>query len=318
MIAIENEALSRVPLKTVDEKGLSKTIVSFQQVWSERRHIAGRLFHNAAPIVHGRTKAWEILSRVFFIFKTNQLIKGETAMSSIWSKTIQPGGKWSGTVSRGRLLRFTALEAGANLSLLLYNAKDLTERYNMPDTLKAQYTSHLTKGNVLMSDNGRSLASIVEDQLGWHDTISGYTSREATDAKYGRTAYQELRNEWLRSGQENFAVELVRNGLGVRDLVPVVNLFSKVFCDEQGRMHFSPEHCRAGAAVTLRTDMEVLLVLSNTPNPLDPSSEYPSVPVHFEVLEADAIAEDDFCLNYRPENRRAYENTQEYYLLQGL
>ena len=239
-------------------------------------------------------------------------------MSSIWSTTIRPGGKWSGYISRGRLLRFTALGAGANVSVLFYNAKDLTERYNMPDTLKAQHTSHLTKGNVLMSDNGRSLASIVDDQLGWHDTISGYTSRAATDAKYGKTTYQELRNEWLRSGQENFAVELVRNGLGVRDLAPVVNLFSKVYCDEQGVMHFSPEHCQAGAAVTLRTDMDVLLVLSNTPNPLDPSGDYPSVPVQIEVLEAEAVLVDDYCLNFRPENRRAYENTQQYYLLQGL
>ena len=26
--------------------------------------------------------------------------------------------------------------------------RDTSERYNMPDTLKAQYTAHLTKGNV--------------------------------------------------------------------------------------------------------------------------------------------------------------------------
>lgn len=239
-------------------------------------------------------------------------------MSAIWSTTIRPGGKWSGTISRGRLLRFTALEAGANVSLLLYNAKDLTERYNMPDTLKAQHTSHLTKGNVLMSDNGRVLASIVDDQLGWHDTISGYTNRSATDAKYGKTTYQEQRNERLQSGQENFAVELIRNGLGVRDLVPVVNLFSKVQCDEQGNMHFITDHCPAGSAVTLRTDMDVLLVLSNTPNPLDPGTAYPSAPVQIEVLPSEPADDNDYCLNYRPENKRAFENTREYYTLLGV
>ncbi|WP_138754696.1 urea amidolyase associated protein UAAP1 [Paenibacillus sinopodophylli] len=239
-------------------------------------------------------------------------------MSSIWSTTIRPGGKWSGTISRDRLIKFTALEAGANVSILLYNAKDLTERYNMPDTLKAQHTSHLTRGNVLMSDNGRSLVSIVEDGLGWHDPLCGYTTREFTDKKYGKTTYQELRNDWLHSGQENLAVELVRNGLGVRDLMPVVNLFSKVFCDELGNMKYAMDHCSAGASVTLRSDMDVLLVLSNTPNPLDPRTEFPSVPVLVEVLEAEAVQADDYCLNYRPENRRAYENTQEYYLLQGL
>lgn len=236
-------------------------------------------------------------------------------MKNIWSATLRPGEKWSGTIGKGKLLRFTALEAGANLAVLLYNAKDLSERYNMPDTLKAQHTAHLTRGNVLMSDNGRVLASIVEDSLGWHDAISGCTTRESTEAQYGKTTYQEMRNEWLRSGQENLVVELVRNGLSRRDLVPVVNLFAKVYCDDQGDMHFCPEHCPAGATVTLRTEMEVLLVLSNTPNPLDPRKEYPAVPVKIEVLPAAEVDPLDYCVNYRPENRRAFENTWEYHSL---
>lgn len=238
-------------------------------------------------------------------------------MNGLWNKTLLPGEKWSGLIGRNKLIRFTALDAGANVSMLLYNAKDLTERYNMPDTLKAQHTAHLTKGNILMSDNGRALASFVEDSLGWHDTLSGYTTREATDAKYGSTRYQELRNEWLRSGQENFAVELVRNGLGIRDLVPVVNLFSKVYCADNGDMHFSEEHCPTGAMITLRTEMDILLVLSNTPNPLDPKAAYPSVPVLIEVSSSLPANTSDYCFNYRPENQRAFENTWEYYILLG-
>jgi urea carboxylase-associated protein 2 len=240
-------------------------------------------------------------------------------MNNLWSTTISPGGKWSGKISKGKLIRFTALESGANLSLLLFNALDLTERYNMPDTLKAQYTSRLTKGNVLMSDNGLAMASFVEDQLGWHDTISGYTSRKATDEKYGKTTYQELRNEWLRSGEENFAVELLRNGLGVRDLAPVVNLFSKVNCDDNGTMRFSLNHCPQGATITLRTEMEILLVLSNTPNPLDPSKTYPSVPVKMEIESATPVdVSTDECVNHRSENRRAFENTWTYQSLLNL
>jgi urea carboxylase-associated protein 2 len=236
-------------------------------------------------------------------------------MSSLWSKTIESGGKWSGTISRGKLLRFTTLGGGANLTMLMYNAFNVSERYNMPDTLKAQHTAHLTKGNVLMSDNGRVLASIVEDSIGWHDTICGYTSRAATDAKYGVTTYQQLRNDWLHSGQENLAVELVRNGLSVRDLGPVVNLFSKVYGDDLGDLHYCTDHCPAGASVTLRTEMDMLLVLSNTPNPLDPSMSYPSVPVKLDVLDAVPLDTDDYCVNYRPENRRAFENTWDYYTL---
>jgi uncharacterized protein YcgI (DUF1989 family) len=82
-------------------------------------------------------------------------------MNNLWSTTIPPGGKWSGKISGGKFIRFTALERGANVSLLMFNALDLTERYNMPDTLKAQYTARLTKGNILMSDNGLAMVSLV-------------------------------------------------------------------------------------------------------------------------------------------------------------
>jgi uncharacterized protein len=236
-------------------------------------------------------------------------------MNAIWEKVLIPGEKWSGPVGRGKLLRFTALEEGANVALLLYNLKDLTERYNMPDTLKEQHTSKLTKGHLLMSDNGRALASIVEDDLGWHDTISGVSTREQTDARYGKTSYQELRNDWLRSGYENLTVELVRNGLSRRDLVSGVNLFSKVQCDAAGDMHYIIDHCLKGATVTLRTEMDLLMLLSNTPNPLDPRESYPSVPVKVEVFRSEPVTENDYCYNFKPENQRAFVNTWNYYKL---
>ncbi|MGJ7922865.1 urea amidolyase associated protein UAAP1 [Neobacillus sp. LXY-4] len=238
-----------------------------------------------------------------------------TTSAFILSKTIPEGGKWSSRIARGKKLTFTALQDGANVSLLFYNANDLSERYNMPDTLKAQHTAHLTTGNVLMSDNGRVLASIIQDSLGWHDTISGYNTRTQIDEKYGKTTYQDCRNDWYRSGEENLAVELFRNGLTTRDLGPVLNLFSKVYCDEDGNMQFVAGHAKKGDTITLRTEMDVLMVVSNTPNPLNPSRTYPSTPINLSITDAEPLQEDDVCLNHRPENRRAFENTWDYLLL---
>lgn len=238
-------------------------------------------------------------------------------MKKIWSRTLRPGEKWSGNIGRGKYIHFKALGDDANVSMLMYNMLDTSERYNMPDTLKAQCISSLTKGNVLMSDNGRVLASIVEDSLGWHDTISGYTTRLLTDEKYGKTTYQEMRNDWYRCGEENFKMELVRNNMSARDLVPCVNLFSKVYIEEDGSMHFEEGHCKEGATVTLRTEMDMIFIVSNTPNPLDPAKEFPSVPVSIEVYDAPEVDLTDECVNYRPENYRAFENTWEYYNLLG-
>lgn len=239
-------------------------------------------------------------------------------MQAIWKRTLRPGEKWSGAIGKGKYVHFKAFGDEANVALLMYNLHDKTERYNMPDTLKAQYTAHLTRGNVLMSDNGRVLAAIVEDSLGWHDTITGLTTREMTDEKYGATTYQAQGNEWLRSGMENVAVELVRNGLSLRDLVPCVNLFSKVYITADGGMHYEPGWCTEGSTVTLRTEMDSVVILSNTPNPLNPAEQWPAVPVEVTVYDAPQTDLTDECVQHRPENFRAYENTWDYLNLLGL
>jgi urea carboxylase-associated protein 2 len=239
-------------------------------------------------------------------------------MQRIWSIDLRPGEKWSGTVGAGKLLRFTALGDDANLALLLYNANDKSERYNMPDTLKAQYTARLAEGNVLMSDNGRVLASIVEDSLGWHDSICGLTTRAMTDERYGKTTYQGEGNQWLRSGMENVAIELMRNGMTLRDLVPCVNLFSKVYVNDDGTMHYAPGWCKDGAVVALRTEMNVVVILSNTPNPLNPSTSYPSASVRVEVFPARLPEATDKCVLHCQQNIRAFQNTWDYRNLSGF
>ncbi|MFI3206073.1 MAG: DUF1989 domain-containing protein [Clostridia bacterium] len=238
-------------------------------------------------------------------------------MKNIFTKEFKPGEKWSGLIGKSKYIHFKALGNNANVSVLFYNMLDKSEKYNMPDSLKAQYTAHLTKGNIFMSDNGRVLASIVEDSTGWNDTICGHTSRKMTDEKYGKTTYQTQCNDYYKCGEENFKVELVRNNMGMRDLAPCVNLFSKVFVEEDGSMHYDTEHCKKGATITLRTEMDILIVISNTPNPLDPSEEYPSVPVTMEVYDAPETDLMDECVNHRHENYRAFENTWEYYNLLG-
>ena len=70
-------------------------------------------------------------------------------MQKLFTKEFRPGEKWSGLIGKNKYIHFKALGDNANVSILLYNMRDTSERYNMPDTLKAQYTAHLTKGNVL-------------------------------------------------------------------------------------------------------------------------------------------------------------------------
>src|SRR6059058_1652581 len=131
----------------------------------------------------------------------------------LWEETVQGGATWSHVLKRGTALRITDLEGGANAGALFYNWECPVERYNMPDTLKAQHIAHLTKGFVLYSDMGRVLCSVTDDSVGWHDPLSGFTDAAMVAAKYGPSTYQDERNAWHRNTRDNFIVEAAKYGL---------------------------------------------------------------------------------------------------------
>jgi urea carboxylase-associated protein 2 len=221
---------------------------------------------------------------------------------------------WSRILRRGQILRLTDLEGGAAVAALFYNADHLLERYNMPDTLKAQHIARLTRGNALFSDMGRVLCSIVEDTCGWHDTITGHADAGWSLERFGRGTYQELRNDFFRNTRDNFLVELGKYGLGAKDIVANVNFFVKVRADLDGNLEWIPDNSKAGASVALRSDMRTLVVLSNTPHPLDPAPRYAPKPVALSIVTGSpTVGSDDACRSSSAENGRAFELTDDYF-----
>ncbi len=220
---------------------------------------------------------------------------------------------WSRVLRRGQRLRLTDVEGGAAVAALFYNAEEHSERYNMPDTLKAQHIARVTEGFVLYSDMGRVLCSVTADSVGWHDTITGHSTAAHVRAKFGEGRYQELRNDRFRNTRDNFIVELGKYDLGKRDIVANVNFFVKVVVDEEGQLSFVPGHSKPGDYVELRAEMNTLVVLSNTPHPLDPATTYAPKPALLSVHSGAPAAADDPCRLSRPENERGFTLTESYF-----
>lgn len=231
----------------------------------------------------------------------------------ILEEPLRGGQMWSRVLRRGQTLRLEDVEGGAAVAALFYNAEDLSERYNMPDTLKAQQIARLTAGFVLYSDMGRVLCSVTADSVGWHDTITGHGNAEHGRAKYGEGTYQQLRNDWHRNTRDNFLVELGKYDLGKRDIVANVNFFVKVVVDDQGSLSFVPGNSKAGDFVELRAEMQTLVVLSNTPHPLDPSRHYAPRPVLLSIRAGAPASPSDPCRLSRPENARGFALTESYF-----
>lgn len=231
--------------------------------------------------------------------------------SQLLQETVPGGGHLSFILRRGQLLRITDLEGGANVSLMLLNAHQPSERLNLPDTLKGQHTARLTAGHCLYSDMGRVLAAITSDSCGWHDPLAGVLNADEVRAKYGAGRFQELRNGYHRNGVDNLLVEMGKWNLDLQDLLMVLNLFSKVTVDAEGGLHFVPGNAKAGDHVTLYAPMDTLVVLTALQHPMDPHPQYAPRPVQLAV----SLAEGDVaaaCRTSRPENARAFHNTEHF------
>ena len=237
----------------------------------------------------------------------------EVTQDWLVDEPLRGGQMWSRVLKRGQVLRITDVEGSGSIAALLFNADRPLERYNMPDTLKAQHIARITTGNVLYSDMGRVLCSVVADSCGWHDTITGLESSAASLKKYGPGDYQALRNDWHRNSRDNLLVELGKYGLGKRDFGPNLNFFVKVAVDAEGKLAWVPGNSKPGAFIELRSEMNTLVFLSNTPHPLDPAPTYRARPAQLGVRLSGPVAADDVCRISCPENERGFALTEAYF-----
>lgn len=205
------------------------------------------------------------------------------------------------------------MEGDANVGMVFYNPENLLERYNAPDTLKGQHTFKLTKGHCLYSDMGRIFASIIEDTVGWHETVCGNSHASHIAAKWGKRDYQNDRNDWLQNGHDAMLVEMAKYGLSKADIVANLNLFSRVGTDAEGNMSLQEGNSPAGSSVTLRFEMDTLVMLHTCPHPLSNAATYPKKPIAILLEKAAPVVEDDFCKMSRPENQRGFANNELYY-----
>jgi len=210
----------------------------------------------------------------------------------LFEDVVREGATWSPVLKRGTSLRLTDTTGRANAGALFYNWENPVERYNMPDTLKAQHIARLTEGCVLYSDMGRILCSITADRVGWHDPLSG-----CSNVSY-----------------DGFIIELAKYGLGPRDMLAPVNFFSKVVVDERGAMQFVQGNSAPGAFVDLRAEMNVLVIINACQHPLDPNPAYDPQPVALSVRRVPPPAAGDPCRESCPENGRGFILTERYFL----
>jgi urea carboxylase-associated protein 2 len=228
----------------------------------------------------------------------------------VWDETLAAGEYCSRVLPRGTRLRLINLDGDACVNFLVYNADHPIERLNVADTVKVQWNAYLGEGKLLLSDMGRVLMSITKDTCGKHDTFCGASNEKTNTAKYGAGAnYSPCPN-----ARDRFAIALHKHGLGRKDIAPSVNFFKGVEIDDNGNTFFNEKSSKPGDVLELRAEMNVLVLIANTPHVLDPRPNYTASDLRVLAWHGQVTAGDDSIRNTSPESQRAFENNEDYYL----
>jgi urea carboxylase-associated protein 2 len=238
---------------------------------------------------------------------------GVSADDVVWADRVAGGGYAHRVVARGTTIRLTDLDGDACASVLVYNADMPWERLNVADTVKVQWQVYAAAGQLLLSDQGRVLATVVEDTSGHHDAIYGTSTRALNEQRYGDGSPQGP----SPAGRELFVLGAAKNGLGRRDLPPSVSFFQGVRVDDGGHPQFTGS-AGAGASVTLRAEMPLVVLIANAAHPLDPRETYTSTPLEIVAWRDRGTTPDDPWWTFTPEGRRAFENTADHLKGRGL
>jgi urea carboxylase-associated protein 2 len=237
---------------------------------------------------------------------------GVDPSSVMWEETIPLGGYSSRLLPRASRLRVADGEGDGCVQLLVYNAATTAERLNVADTLKVQWQAYLTQGAVLLSDMGRVLMTIVADSSTRHDCLCGCSNRAANDRRFGNGAVSGP----TPNARDLLALAGAKHGLGRADLAPNVTLFKTVRVDGKGDLRFDGLATEP-TAVELRAEMDVLVLLANTPHPLDDRDDYAGTAVRVTAWRDDPPGSDDLFRAATPERARAFLNTDEFVAVNG-
>lgn len=210
------------------------------------------------------------------------------------AEEIAPGWYWTTRLAAGETLRIAPVDRTSPVALAAWSAADTSERLNLPDTVKVQWTTELRRGRVLFSDMGRVLLSLVEDSSGAHDALTG----GGTAAGPGTPR--------ARNTRDNMVLAAAKLGLDRRDLPAFLTLFAPVRVDAAGRFEWRPAMLCGRDWVELRAETDVLVALSTAPHPLDPEPD--PQPMTATRLAARPVAAEDICRTATAEAVRGFEN----------
>jgi uncharacterized protein len=201
-----------------------------------------------------------------------------------YRKVIPAGEYWIDVVRMGERFRIVDVEGNQAADTLLFSAADPGDRYSIVDTMREQRNVYLGVGSKLLSTAGNTLAEIVADTVGRHDTLGGACAAESNSVRYA------LDKRTMHACRDSFLLAVAKHdhfNLSKRDLTHNINFFMNVPITAEGGLEFADGLSGPGKYVELRARMDVIVLISNCPQLNNPCNAYNPTPLEILIWDSD-------------------------------
>lgn len=230
-----------------------------------------------------------------------------------WAETVAPGGYTHRVVARGTRIRLEDISGEACAHVAIFNALEPWERLNAADSVKIPWQAYPGENHPLLSGEGRALATIVGDTSGHHDMFCGTTTDAEVKAKFGENRVHTP----YPSGQALLEQGAVKHGLTLRDIPPTVSFFQGIHVEEDGKLALKGSNGE-GKHIELLAELPLIILIANSPHPLDERDEYISGPLRIHAWKDKPTGSQDDRFTESPERTRAYLNSIDYAECRGI
>lgn len=179
-------------------------------------------------------------------------------------------------LASGQTIRITNTHGHQVVDTWAFAQGDLAECMSMEHSRASLLRLNPQVGDTLLSNRRRPMLTLTEDTTpGVHDTLIA-----ACDSH----RYRQLGAEGYHdSCTDNLASALDAIGLRVTDTPCPLNLFMNVPVAGDGRLAFEPPVSKPGDHVSLRAEMDLVIVFSACPQDMTPVNGMMPTEVHYQV-----------------------------------
>ena len=169
------------------------------------------------------------------------------------------GGAWR--VPAGGLVRVSDVEGGQSGDVFFVDAHDVSDGLSSGRSFDYNGTVYLSVGATLFSSRSRTLATIVQDDVGRHDFLYTPCSQEMYEILYGVTAPHP-------NCYHNLTDALAGFGVPPATVTVAFNVFMNTSVAADGRLSILPPRSQRGDSIVFRAERDVIVAVSACPAPV--------------------------------------------------